>query len=517
MSIISNSAVNAVNGAKQQGHAILAGAGMAAGSVAGYGLGKMGDKIAEKYGGSDSMNGSGDKPDSGNVEGKAESATTSAADNDKDLATNNDTTNFSDSETELSTNTDNSSDNDNMSSTVVGGEADTSRSPVSTGSHTAITNISRPTGASSDSANIPESISDNSGEASRASIDDADSADTNITEGNQINDVSKESVSDVTEGNNTAMDSSEQMSMSESAISSDTSSMTDTAETGVISSDTMTSELSNNDQSSVNDVSNTSEASIANTNKTETANSTNAHASASVAKSDNTTVTKNGLGSNKSPRAGNAGVSMGNTTNAGGGVSAGRVSTGGVSATNAGNKINNQQAVNAQQTSSVANGNSINAHTKTSGATAGTKQKSEAEQRRAKTMNAIARGLQAAGNHTTKGQMIAGVTAGMAHMAGGAVGAQSITQHGVDAVRREKARSRDIANGRPGDFTLRQEQQANAMNAIAGVINRQDTSAKETSHAYTNNTVNNATYYAEELARQEFEAAATRRDPSNAE
>ena len=91
-------------------------------------------------------------------------------------------------------------------------------------------------------------------------------------------------------------------------------------------------------------------------------------------------------------------------------------------------------------------------------------------QRHNRNMRAIGKALQAAGGHTTAGSMVAGVAAGAVHVGGGLVGAQNVTQRGVNAVRRRRQRRRDIQAGLGPNYTQNQQrqQQANQAGRNAG-------------------------------------------------
>ena len=107
------------------------------------------------------------------------------------------------------------------------------------------------------------------------------------------------------------------------------------------------------------------------------------------------------------------------------------------------------------------------------GASAGTatdKKGMTSTQRHNRNMRAIGKALQAAGGHTTAGAMVAGVAAGAAHVGGGLVGAQNVTQRGVNAVRSGRQRRRDIQAGLGPNYTQNQQrqQQANQAGRNAG-------------------------------------------------
>lgn len=91
-------------------------------------------------------------------------------------------------------------------------------------------------------------------------------------------------------------------------------------------------------------------------------------------------------------------------------------------------------------------------------------------QRHNRNMRAIGKALQAAGGHTTAGSMVAGVAAGAVHVGGGLVGAQNVTQRGVNAVRSGRQRRRDIQAGLGPNYTQNQQrqQQANQAGRNAG-------------------------------------------------
>lgn len=91
-------------------------------------------------------------------------------------------------------------------------------------------------------------------------------------------------------------------------------------------------------------------------------------------------------------------------------------------------------------------------------------------QRHNRRMRAIGKALQAAGGHTTAGAMVAGVAAGAVHVGGGLVGAQNVTQRGVNAVRSGRQRRRDIQAGLGPNYTQNQQrqQQANQAGRNAG-------------------------------------------------
>lgn len=95
--------------------------------------------------------------------------------------------------------------------------------------------------------------------------------------------------------------------------------------------------------------------------------------------------------------------------------------------------------------------------------TSGDRRRLTREQARNRRMQALAAGMQAAGGHTTKGQMMAGVAAGAAHMAGAAVGAQNVTGRGVSAVRNHRQRQNDIRQGLPSNYSQRQREQNERM------------------------------------------------------
>lgn len=96
------------------------------------------------------------------------------------------------------------------------------------------------------------------------------------------------------------------------------------------------------------------------------------------------------------------------------------------------------------------------------------RQKLTQEQRHARNMRAIGKGLQAMGGHTTKGQAVAGVAAGLAHVAGSRVGAQNVTGRGVAATRNYRQRQNDIRQGLPPNYSQTQRRQNQKPNPAGG-------------------------------------------------
>lgn len=80
-----------------------------------------------------------------------------------------------------------------------------------------------------------------------------------------------------------------------------------------------------------------------------------------------------------------------------------------------------------------------------------------AQQRHNRNMQAAAKGLQAFGNQTTKGQAVAGVAAGLAHTAGSAMGMGHVTAKGVQAVRMNRQRQNDIRDGLAPNYSRQQD------------------------------------------------------------
>lgn len=142
------------------------------------------------------------------------------------------------------------------------------------------------------------------------------------------------------------------------------------------------------------------------------------------------------------------------------------------------------------------------------------------EQKHNRRMQALAKGLQAAGGHTTTGQAMAGVAAGVTHMAGSRVGAQNITGKGVSAVRNYRQRQNDIRQGLPGNYSQTQRQQ-NTPKKTPGTGRNPNASHPENGQGVSRNPGRASRQYAEALAReaelraQEADAADARRRERN--
>lgn len=141
-----------------------------------------------------------------------------------------------------------------------------------------------------------------------------------------------------------------------------------------------------------------------------------------------------------------------------------------------------------------------------------------AQQRHNRNMQAVAKGLQAFGNNTTKGQAAAGVAAGLAHTAGSAMGVGHMTGKGVQAVRNNRQRQNDIRDGLAPNYSRQQEMRNQAaQNEQAARQNEREQSNWEHSRdqqiARRNslnqpNAVRQQQMYSEELAREaEYRAA----------
>ena len=79
------------------------------------------------------------------------------------------------------------------------------------------------------------------------------------------------------------------------------------------------------------------------------------------------------------------------------------------------------------------------------------------EQKHNRRMQAIAKGLQSAGAHTTGRQAMAGIAAGAVHMVGGFTGTQSVTGKALSAAHNYKSRQDDVRAGRVPGETREQE------------------------------------------------------------
>ena len=234
-------------------------------------------------------------------------------------------------------------------------------------------------------------------------------------EGNPLNETEKESASDSVEGASTEVDASETMSSAETDASDTTASQEQTADSSMSeqtnAADSRSEQVNASEQMSMND---------------------------SV--SDQKDHTETNASATLSSRSDGAKADAGR---------AGSMSGGRPGAQGQGTKTPSSQG-SGRSTMAGGSGGSPKALTR--------------EQKHNRNMMAIAKGLQAAGGHTTKGEAAAGVAAGLAHMAGGVVGAQNVTAHGVNAVRNYKQRQNDIRRGLPPNYTQTQRRQ----NAQAG-------------------------------------------------
>lgn len=522
MSLVSNMIHNASNQSMSQGHAVLAGAGTVASSVGGYALGQAGNKLAEKYGDGSSMSGSGEAPTGGEAE--STDSNVSAPENttlpENAVAPENDGETFNGANENNLPNS--ASENDSSEAPII--DTDNDSDDAERSSVAPVASAEGSNAAGQNGGTSPVIIGQSNGSMAGQTSGASEST-TAGTEGNDISETSRESINNSDKEGNDIVENTEQDNSSDKSDLNETASMSENSTDGtasaesITSSDTSSSDSSMSDVDAVNDVSEMSEMSTMSDQASESDTKIDSHASASVANSNNNSVTKSGA-----PNATNAAVS-GSAT-----AMAGKTST-----PTSGSKISNSQTVNNRASNqTMATGTSSNssnttvggANVSSGGVNSNTSvnkgsanvntQALTKEQKHARNMQALAKSLQAAGNNTTKGQMIAGVVAGTAHMAGGMVGAQHITQNGINAVHADKARRRDIAAGLDGNFTSRRQMRENAMNNIAKTMERHEVPVNNID-AYSDRTVSNTEYYAEELARQQYEDNIARRYDSNSD
>lgn len=539
MSMINNMVSQSSNQASSQGRAILQGAGTAAGAVGGYALGKAGTALGEKYA-DKSMNSesdsngasSGENPVSGEAGISADAATEATAATATEAAMAG----------ELNENGENRDTGTNAtgSEAQAGSASDTSANDTTaseSGTDNATGEASATSSEASGNGNAAPVVVSSGSESSMSEAPEA--SDTNIEEGNQISETSRESINDESQEsmsteNNEHDTNAESMSSSDSASStsdltetdatSDVDSMSDVTSDTTMASDTMASDSSVSDQNSVSDVANNNESSSMSQTASDSRAKVDSHASATVS-SSNSTMTAKGRGSASQT----AGTGSSNTHVSSGGSTV-QNSNGSTHVSGGGSKIGSNQSVNNTHTATMNGKGSTGGQATTAGranapvsGTASTSSQNLSskamtkEQKHAKNMRAIAKGLQAAGGNTTKKQMIAGVMAGTAHMAGGMVGAQNVTQKGINAVREDKARQRDIAAGNSADFTRKQREREEAMANIARTMEQHETPVATNPNTYSSQTVSNNAYYAEELARQQYEDNVARRHESSSD
>lgn len=140
-------------------------------------------------------------------------------------------------------------------------------------------------------------------------------------------------------------------------------------------------------------------------------------------------------------------------------------------------------------------------------------------QRHNKNMQTVAKTLQTLGNHTTKGQVAAGVAAGLTHAAGSAMGVGQYTQKGVSAVSNYKKRQNDIRDGLNARYSQQQQEQNEAAEkdrlARLNARQQQDYDNRQNTRSRNNaqrrpDAVRQQQLYTEELAREAEERQARR-------
>lgn len=448
----------AVSEGREQLSGLKDGAKFAAGAIGAYGLSKLGDKLADKYKGSDTGESSksmaeGMPPEDAkdvmetSPEGVAEAAAAMGADTEGKSEDQAPETKQEDSEKK---------------------QPDAQRS------------------AAEEKAEDKAESNSEQTVVSEGSVSNSTELD-----GNDLKETEKESVSDYEEGDSTEVSETESSQMSDATMSEEALSEQSNTESSA------TMENAQNEQSMEQAFS--AEQSTLSTDDSLEQSTAESEASATMQSTDRTSMESH---TETAPGA------DGKASMAGKGE--GQASGNAAANAMAGGKQPKDGPGRQSMAGGGAKGSTAGQGNKTPQSNAGTPAARKAltrEQKHNRTMQAVAKGLQTAGGGITKGQMAAGVLAGAAHAAGSVVGAGNVTAKGMNAVRNYNQRQSDIRSGLPAGYT-RMQQNADA---VRGKNPNQQARAGMAGTAQPTDAGRQSAVFAEALAR-EAEAQDAQRD-----